>query len=97
MVRTTSRSLMTSSGCLRFAATVSRVPEQRREQQDDERGPGRVHWQVRGLPRLERAERFAPAQEPGVEPRRPCEADQQDQVFAERRDTVRREAELRDA
>jgi tetratricopeptide (TPR) repeat protein len=42
---------------------VSHVPEQRREQQDHERSPGRIHREVRGLPCLEGAERFAAAQE----------------------------------
>ena len=46
--------------------------------------PGRVDGQVRHLPALEHRELAAPAQEARVEPRRPRQVEQQDDVLAER-------------
>ncbi len=72
----------------------SGVTKQRRERDDDERGPYTIDWQVRRLPTLESCERASAAQESGIEPCRPGKVDEKDEVFAQGGDLVGGETEL---
>src|SRR5690606_28588417 len=63
---------------------ASDEPEQRREHDHHDRGPGGVDRQIVGLPALEVTERAAPAQEAQVEDGGPGQVHQQDYVHAER-------------
>ena len=75
----------------------STVAKHRWKYDNDNRGPNRVHGQVGDLPSLQSIERAAPAKETRVQPCRPRQVDEQNEVLAKRRHPVGREAELRDA
>src|SRR5690606_36726994 len=78
------------------AAGGSPVAEDRREGEGDEGGPGPVHGEVGRLPALQGGEGGAAQEEAEVEPGRPGEVDEEDDVLAERRQPVEGGAELRD-
>src|SRR5262245_38319575 len=85
----------------RLAAVTKRlrsdVGEKRRKRDDDERCPGGVDRQVRSLPTLQHGKRGAARKKTRIHDSGPREIHEQDDVLAERRDPIRREAELRNA
>ena len=75
----------------------SAIPEQRWEHENHHSRPGGEHGQVRNLPSLQNGERAPVTQEARVQPRRPRQVDEKNDVLAKSRDPVGREAKFRDA
>ena len=72
-----------------------RRTEQWRKDCDDERSPDGIHGQVCRLPSLERRKLAVAAHEAAIQPQRPPEIHEQDDILPERRHLVGAEAELR--
>src|SRR5262245_35084497 len=84
------RALASSSQC-RGASTVA---EQGREHDNHQRRPYRIHREVGDLPLLQRRKRAAATQEGRIEPRRPRQVDEQNEILAKGGHSIWSEAKL---
>src|SRR4029450_13481991 len=81
----------------RSIATRSPVSEYQRKHDHDDRRPYGVHGQIGDLPSLQRGKRAPVTHEARIEPRRPRQVDEQNEVLAKSRHSVGSEAKLGDA
>src|SRR5215470_17898124 len=79
----------------RFRGGRSNVGEERRERDDDKRGPYGVDRQVRSLPTLERGKRTVARKKTDIHDGGPRKVHKQDDILAECGDAIWREAEVR--